>query len=201
MRGWPLQQYLLAVSVADAMYSIIMTMLTTLVSFCLWEFNNDKSLNVDLKVCYVNSLLDILLAEYFTSCLALFNIIVEIVVTWQRVVMISKKSNHERAYRPWVICVLIFAFAMAVYSPVLFMSRVRTEETRNETNGAVRRGYFPEKTEFGKSQEGLVIMKLTVLVRMILVIVVLSIVNVVASIKFTAFYKRKLALKEIIRGL
>jgi hypothetical protein len=176
-----------------------MTVMTTLLSNCAWEKDNNKSENADISICFLFSILDILLSNYFTSCLALSNIIIEIVVTCQRVIIISNKGSNERARRPWLVCLIIFIISLTVYSPVLFMSQVKTEETRNVTT--VRRDYYPGMTDFGKSKVGLFLKQLIALLRIGLVLVVLSIVNCIASVKYTAFYNRKLALKEIIRGL
>jgi hypothetical protein len=198
MRVWPLQQYLLVMSVVDALYVIIMTVMVTLLSNCAWEKKNNTPENVDMNHCLLFSVLDILLSDYFTSCLALFNIITEIVVTCQRVVLIT--NNSETLYRPWVVCLVIFIISLAVYSPLLFMSKVYTEEMRNATTGVVHRGYYPARTDFGRSKVSLFIKQTTAFLRMGLVLVVLSIVNLIASIKYTAFYNRKSALTEIIRG-
>jgi hypothetical protein len=201
MRAWPLQQYLLVMSVADGMYTLTMVIMTTLISYCVSEREKNSSEDSDIKVCFAYALFNIWLSDFLSSSIALFNICVEILVMYQRILLISREARNEKMRRPSFVCAFIFTISLVVYSPVLFMSHIRTEAIRNEITGAVRREYFVEKTEFGKSESGLLIMKLTVFVRIGLVIVVLSIVNVIASIKFTAFYKKKSALKDIIRGL
>jgi hypothetical protein len=187
MRGHPLFRYLLAMSVSDFVYSLSMVMMIPLSTACFWVKENNKDEDVDITICYVFYKHNLLFQEYLTSCLALFNIILEIIVTCQRIRLLSREARSENMSRPWVVCVLAFGFSLAFYSPVLFMNEVYAVETRNETTSAVRRDYLYGKTKFGKSVEGLFLAKLLALVRIILVTVVLTIANIIASIKFTAF--------------
>jgi hypothetical protein len=201
MRHHPILRYLLVMSLADALYTLSMSLFVPVSSLCVWLRENERDDDVDLLICYVSMWHYILISEYFTSCLALFNVLVEIHITCQRIKLISSEArNNEKAMKPFVICTVIFAVSLAVYSPVLFMNKITTVETRNETTGAVRRDYINGKTEFGKSQAAVYIEKSLTVFRIFLISVALSIVNVVASVKFTAFYKRKSALKERIRG-
>jgi hypothetical protein len=81
------------------------------------------------------------------------------------------------------------------------MYETKTEEVRNETTGAMRRDYYFGKTEFAKTKEALIIAKFLTFLRMGLIAIVLTAVNVIASVRYTNFFKQKTALKQIIRGL
>jgi hypothetical protein len=209
MRRHPILQYLLAVSLSDAVYTLSMAVILVLAKSCEYERANRKINNsqhfTDARVCFYYSLFVNLLSEYLTSCLALFSILVEILVTFQRMRLISTDtsnlSNEPEKHRSYSICAVLLGCSLAVYSPVLCMNEVRTIETSGWNNETVmRRDYASGKTEFGKTATGLFIVKALTLTRMSLVIVVLTVANVITSIKFTSFYKRKSALKQIIRG-
>jgi hypothetical protein len=178
-----------------------MTLIIPFGSACARERENNQANNTDLTVCYVLYTLIVWLPDFITSSLALFNICVEILVTYQRISLISRPARSEREDTPWVACSLIMVVSLAAYTPALFMKEVYNVETRNKTTGGVKIDYFSKKTEFGKSSTALLIEESLTLVRMVLVICVLTIVNIVAFVKFTAFYKQKSALKEIIKGI
>jgi phosphatidylglycerophosphate synthase len=191
-------------SVSDLMYLFSITMMIPLGTACAREKVNNKSESGDFKVCYVVYMLYIWLSDFLTSCLALLNIIIEIFVTVQRILLISTGALHNQTrptHRPLVVCATFFAISLAIYSPVLFMHKVRSEETRNETTSSVRKDYFYERTEFGKSKGALFLVESITIVRFFLVIVVLTIVNIVASIIYAAYYKKKRATIQAIRGL
>jgi hypothetical protein len=201
MRYHPILQYLLAMSIADAVYTLSMTLIIPFSSWCGWLQDNNNYKDFDLITCLPTLWHYKLVSEYFTSCLALFNILVEIHITCQRIKLISKEArNNEIEHRPWIACVIIALVSLTVYSPVLFINQARTVEIRNETTGSIQRGYFNEKTDFGNSSEAKLIEQMLLFTRIFLISVVLTVVNSIASIKYTAFYKRKSALKELIRG-
>jgi hypothetical protein len=140
---------LLAMSVSDLVYSISITMMVPMAKACSWEKENNQSEDADLQVCYVLYTLFLWVSDFLTSCLALFNIILEIFVTCQRIRLMTKGAVYNQTkpkLRPLVVFALVFAVSLTIYSPVLFMNEVRTEETRNETTGSVRKDYFYEKT-------------------------------------------------------
>jgi hypothetical protein len=204
----PLLQYLLVMSICDAVYTLSLALTMPLAVECTRQREQHKSANTsaDLKICQVFSFYLYLVPEYLTSCLALFNICVEIVITAQRMRLISTQAasfltrKSENKQRVLFVCVLLFICVIGVYSPVLVINKVSVVETGNKTSGAVRRDYFFSKTKFGRTIEAKLIEKLLAFIRVGLVMV-LTVVNVIASVQFTSFFKRKHALKEIIRGL
>jgi hypothetical protein len=189
-------------SLSDAIYTLsgLITMIP-LKSACPKD-NNEKLENINLNSSYALSVLSLLLSEYFTSCLALFNILIEIVITCQRIGLISRGNRIESRNRAWLVCATLFAASLAIYTPVLFINEVDVVETiSNQTTNLLERDYTYRKTEFGKSTSGYIVFKIIIIFRVTLVTVVLSIVNVIASVKFTSFFKRKHAIKKSIRGI
>jgi hypothetical protein len=206
MRQKPLLQYLYAMSVVDAVYFACMATVSLFARVCLWTINNvniDREIDVDLKVCYFCSFSILWLSEYFGSALALSNIILEIKVNSQRISLMSPSSSNCaqcHRFRPRLVWTCVLIVSHFCYTPVLFMYEIKTVETRNVTTGLVIRGYFYSPTEFGLSSGALLIPKLLTLVRMGLVVIVLTVVNVIAIVKFTVFFKRKSAIKYSIIG-
>jgi hypothetical protein len=205
MRKKTLFQYMLVMSVSDLIYSVSMIIIVPIAMGCSWEKKNFQFENqADLQVCHILYTLFIWVSDFLTSCLAFFNIILEIFVTCQRIRLISTgsvKNQKRQKHRPLIVFTLVFAVSLAIYSPVMFMNEVKCEELRNETTGSVRKDYFYKKTAFGKSNEGLYIVESITALRVFLVIVVLTVVNIVAAVIYAAFYKRKRAMKHEIRGL
>jgi hypothetical protein len=201
MRHHPILQYLLAMSLADAVYTLSMALGVPFSNWCSWLHENNNDQNIDFIVCYYSAWHYILVSEYFTSCMALFNILVEIHITRLRIKLISREArNNETEHRPWIVCMLISLASFAAYTPVLFMNEVISVETRNETMDTVHKDYFNVRSQFGQSSNATFFEQFLVITRICLISVVLTVVNAVASVKYTAFYKRKSAMKEIIRG-
>jgi hypothetical protein len=204
MRSKPILQYMLAMSVSDLIYSVSMIMIVPIARACSWEKENNKSENADLKVCYVLYTLFLWVSDFLTSCLALFNIILEIFVTCQRIRLITNVGVYNQTrekLQPLTVFSIVFAVSLAMYSPVLFMNEVRCVETRNVNMSSVRKNYYYEKTAFGKSDSALYLLESITALRVFLVIVILTVVNIVTAVIYAAYYRRKRAMKHVLRGL
>jgi hypothetical protein len=191
-------------SVSDLIYSMSITMMVPLAASCYWKKEHDKSENADLKVCYVLYTLLLWVSDYLTSCLALFNIMLEIFLTCQRIRLIKSDTVLNQARqrpRPLVVCAILLTISLTVYLPVLFMNETTSKETRNETTGSVRKDYFYQKTDFGKSSGASRLAESITIMRMCLVIVILTIANTIASVLYGRFYRKKNAILHVIRGL
>ena len=85
----PILKYILAVSISDVLYSLSMIVALPLLSACADQKEQNSSANADLQVCRLYFELQIYLGDYLTSCLALFNIVVEVLITFQRMILLT----------------------------------------------------------------------------------------------------------------
>jgi hypothetical protein len=160
------------------------------------------SLDSDLASCYVTSLLFIIIVEYLTSCLAILNIFIEIFLTAQRICVLSaiRMSIFKKEYLNRV-CSAFVAISLLIYTPVLFMNKIDPAVPSNQTKNSnyPLSDYVVNKTEFGQTRLGIGILNALTIFRIVLVGCVLSGLNVVAIVKYRAYFSRKLSLINLKR--
>jgi hypothetical protein len=89
---------------------------------------------------YLMQLAGLYLTNYFTSCLALFNILIELIVSFQRLLILKNVESCKcmRSTTPYLILTLFFIFSLIVYSQEVIFWLVLPIETismnsKNET--------------------------------------------------------------------
>lgn len=142
----------------------------------------------------------VILSEYLTSCLAIFNIIMECFLTVQRIIVIlNKTSKFANFQRVGLVSSLIFVFSFAIYAPVLFMTKPQFYETLNFTRdgkpASFKNDYVMAKTKFGKTKLALWFVNGLTIARMFMVIVVLLILNIIV-IAIMKLYLNKTILRQ-----
>lgn len=105
--------------------------------------------------------------DYFTSCLAINNILLEIYVSLQRFMIISNKKFLQNS-RPILVIVFISIFSIFYYLPVIFLKRLVSIPNEN---------FVLENTKFGSSSFGKIISIILSLTRLILASMVLFLIN------------------------
>ncbi len=183
---------LVVMAFVDFLYTV------TLFGFRMTELACNKNPAVDCpNIQYLFFAGYILVSDYLTSCLAFFNILLEIFITLQRLFMISNKLPHmKNSSKMKIVSLVICVISFSIYIPVLFMKRVELKPNQNEDLKV--REYQLVKTEFGQSKAATVIMNCQILTRIFLLLVVLLVLNTVTVFKFRRFLKRrKLHLEKI----
>jgi hypothetical protein len=177
----PLYTFLLVMATVDSLYGIIITSLRW--ADCIKENQNECSPYLNLA----NMILYISMSEYLTSCMALFNILLEIFLTLQRIFLISNMQIGRNASVKKVCLTLAF-ISLVFYSPVLFIDKI---VTTNGTDGSQGINFKRVRTEFGKTKYAMWTLIGLNSTRTLLVTVVLLIINIVAIVKFNAYLERK----------
>jgi hypothetical protein len=110
----------------------------------------------------------------------MFSILMEIYITFQRIFMISKsrKDPFMRKIRLKLVSSVILGASILMYTPVVFMQRVKHIEMRNETLNTVRHDYTVKKSEFGLTAQAVAVFNVLSVTRIILVFQVLLVVTV-----------------------
>jgi hypothetical protein len=141
------------------------------------------------RVHFIFNMAHIWISDYATSCMALFNILLEIFITLQRLFTVS---NHlpsiKNISKVKLVCIIIFIISFSAYLPVLFMKRVELKPEQNPQS-AVKQ-YWLIKTEFGKSKAATNIMNLLNVSRVFLFSFVLLVLNFMTVFRFRRFLKR-----------
>jgi hypothetical protein len=125
-------------------------------------------------------LYSILIDDYLSSCLAINNILIELFISAQRLSIILNYQLLKRA--PFKLTASIIAcVSLLYYSPVLFLKHII----------ATTNGFELEETLFGQTECGRVFPVALSTLRLLLVTVCLSSVNILCLLKFRLYVTRK----------
>jgi hypothetical protein len=178
-------KYQFATAVADSLFSLLV--LSSLVFNC-----PPAKCTTSTKVL-MNHLAYILNSEYLSSCMAFFNILMEIFLTVQRIFAVRTSHVFWRSLRVKQVIFALLLVSFAYYSPVLFYNKIiPVEDFRLPSNSS----YALLSTEFGKTRLAKLILISLTSIRISLVTVVLFILNLMAIVKFKTYFQNKLILKE-----
>lgn len=127
----------------------------------------------------------IILYDYLTSCIAIFNILIEIFVTTQRYFLISKKKNLQNLH-PNLVMLVAAIFSLFYYTPIIFLKKICF---------VVNTGYKLVYTNFGLSKIGRLVPIVLSSIRLILASVILLIANAFTLKEFKNYLKQKRIMK------
>jgi hypothetical protein len=137
-----------------------------------------------LYICYI------WISDYLTSCLACFNILLEIFITIERLFTVSNQlPTMKNNTKVKIIILAILIISLSVYLPVLFMKRVEMKLDQGPDVEIEQYGLV--KTDFGKSEAATIIINTLSILRVLLVSVVLFVLNLVTVFRFKRFLKRR----------
>lgn len=169
-------KYSLVISIADLLYSLIITEIS------LVQFFGD-----DLNQQAIKLLNEKFFDEYFTSCIAIFILLIDVYISLQRYFIVSNKYIWYMNCVPFkasftVILMLSFAY----YLPSLTLFRVKH---------ICSDVYMLDLTEFGQTTFGVVIRIVLNMGRILLLICVLPIINIFIWLQLKRAMKKKKMLK------
>lgn len=126
--------------------------------------------------------------EYFTSCLAIYCILIEIYISIKRYLLIINKRILERLSNGLVILVL-GVISLIYYAPILFIYKIESYQV--VVNNQTQTYYTTMSSYFGQTEIGKLIPTILSSVRAILVTIVLLIINIVSSLAFKRHMEKK----------
>lgn len=134
-------------------------------------------------------LYSLIIDDYLTSCMAFNNILIELFLSIQRLSIVLNRSFLRNAPF-WRIVFVIFGVSLVFYAPVISLKVIDRTDEQNATT-ATSFGYELKMSTFGDSSFGRLVLPILSTVRVILVSVCLSSVNVFCLFKFRAYMRRK----------
>jgi hypothetical protein len=126
----PIYIYLRAHSIADILYMI--GVLICDISFLIHYVSNR------IIKAFIIKLAGLYICLYFTSCLAIFNILIELIVSFQRFLILknAKYCKCIRTTTPYIVLPIIALFSLVVYLHEIIFFQVYPEVCDNNgTNG------------------------------------------------------------------
>ncbi len=178
-------KYFLLVSKIDLMYSSSMIWLSFYVMICFHD-----SVKTDSPLYYYLQFFYLALSEYFTSVLALTNILIEVYLSLQRIFALNKKIFIQNRHFKTVLLVIAL-ISIIYYIPVLFVSNIqgRTHSSLKHNRSIVV--FVIGKTGFGNSYAGKFTVKFLTLCRIILVTFGLCVLNTITIAKYSKYLRAK----------
>jgi hypothetical protein len=175
-------EYLLVMSVVDFLYSLVGLIWQLLAKYC-----NEG------KMCgeygqYFAIAYTIAIPIYYMSSMALFNILMEIFLTLDRLLMILNKPIIVKKTKLRIIVPSFAVFCTVYYVPLLFQNKITPFLNNVWPN---RTQYRMDATEFGLSDAGKVIPTVLSVIRLVLIFFVLFILNIITIVLFNTYQSRK----------
>ncbi|RNA04434.1 hypothetical protein BpHYR1_052027 [Brachionus plicatilis] len=170
-------KYYLISSIFDTLYMFSIFLYTLIACGYPCEKLNKNGL---IKFIYLIAVYD-----YLTSCIAIYNILIEIFVTTQRYFLISRKKTLQNL-NPNLVMFITILVSLLYYSPIVFLKKICF--TANI-------GFTMVYTNFGLSEVGRLVPIVLSSIRLILASVILLIANIFTLIEFKKYLKQKRLMK------
>jgi len=137
--------------------------------------------------------------EYLTSCMAMFNLFIQIFLSIQRIFLVTnKKFLHNIAV--WKVVLIIAILSLTFYIPVLVVQKiVKTENNKNTTisQSYDENMYSVVSTEFGLSSAGTTFKTLLKVGRISTATIIFTIVNTINYVSFRRFFNKRSKLLKL----
>ena len=184
-----LYKFLLIMCAADFLY------LSTFVFMYIYRIFCDGRLiqsECSTTAKYIDLFNELVIDEYFTSCLAIFNISMEIYLTLDRLFLVTQVKIFKN-FNSNIIIIIIGIFASLYYFPLLFIyqiQEIRTNLTINSLNYTIT--YDITKTNYGNSKIGILTPTILSLIIITIVTFILFSLNILNIIKYKKYFDQKI---------
>lgn len=169
-------KYSLVISIADLLYSLIIIEIS-LVQFFYQALNQQVIKLINGKF----------LDEYFTSCVAIFILLIDVYISLQRYLIVTNKYTwYMKSVSFKASLMMILMLSLIYYLPSLALFRVE------HICGGV---YILDSTEFGRTTFGVVVRIVLNMGRILLLICVLPVMNIFIWIQLKRAMKKKKMLR------
>lgn len=182
--------YLLIIAVADFLY-----LGPLLISNVLNKACSASSTQCSSGVQYLALFMSISIQDYLSSSLAVFNIVMEIFLTIQRLYIFNNKVFPHPRFQVRHVFAIISIFSLLFYVPICFQTVIQTQYVELK-NGTMVIEYSLVKTTFGKS----VIGKLTPVILSTIRLILCGPILLAASIANIVYFQRYLDKKMSVSG-
>jgi hypothetical protein len=146
------------------------------------------------KMKQIDHIFYLIVDQYITSCLAIFNIMIEIYLTIDRLLMVCN-SHWLKKIKTKIMIEVIGGIAIFYYLPVFFLWTVVEEVYIVQETGQIASIYSQLPSPFGDSAAGKSIPITLSFIRVFNVTIVLLTLNVINIIKFRSYFAKKSNIK------
>ena len=129
-------------------------------------------------------------SSYFTSCLAIFGVLIENFISLKRLLLIKNKRTLENM-APYRVLLTLLIVAFLYYAPVFLVQKINEIPISRSL-----KIYLPGSTDLGQTSVGKLILPVLTGLRIVLTVVCLPIINIISLIEFRKYMRRK----ESVRG-
>jgi hypothetical protein len=137
---------------------------------------------------YISQWLSLYNDEYFTACLAIFIILIEILISIHRYLTIANSDNYDfKNVSPYLASMILFLISLISYSPILLFKSIKRIPNTNS--------YQIIHSEYNKNVEFYLLITINI-VRGPVFMTILVIVNFLTLKKFRAQMDRKKQIKQ-----
>jgi hypothetical protein len=132
----------------------------------------------------------IVIDEYLTSCMAVFNLLIQIFLSLQRIFLVLNKSYLQNI--SLIKSILILAsISLIFYSPILTIQRIELSHPNATSNAHMPLLYSIVHTHFGETAFGQSVPTVLSSLRIFLATILLSIVNIINFIAFKRYFEKR----------
>jgi hypothetical protein len=174
----PSYRYMLSNSITNFFYLIFLFMDAIFV-VCL---------NCLSSQTYFAALYSIAIDGYFTSCLAIYRILIDITLSVRTLRILKNKKWLEKVSHTWIMAFWFF-FSLIFYAPQAFAYAIYTWQS--SLYGTLLL-YYADFNDFGNTLVYVVISNVETSIRLFLAVVVLSVINFLNVIEFRKRFQRKI---------
>lgn len=177
----PTFKYMLATSVSDIVYLVLTT----------WNIFKYCS-ECPLYSSFITQVYLIYLNDYLTSSLALFNILVDILISFQRYSILINKAHCLNVPCKWMLLILL-TISLAYYFPLVFFKDILviSNTTVSNTSNEYIVKYAATKNKLGVSDVGRILPIAMTVGRIFLGVIVLTLINILNAYEFRKRFSKK----------
>ena len=175
----PSFKYMLAISISNVFYLGINSYWFT---FYCQGFHLNKY--------YLTQIYSLYFSEYFERCCALFSLIVEIFLSYERYMVLLNRMNYRNETHNYVLFILLM-IALVYYMPLLIFKEIKNFETNSTVMDNSQASYYHlERTEIGSNSIGKILPIILTSLRLFLNICVLTTFNLLNLYEFRKRYSK-----------
>ena len=184
---------MLVISVVDFFY-LLFFLISSFISDCKQYCTHMSSMRYEVK------LFDLYIEDYLSSCLALFVIFIEIILSFKRYLILSNSRRFQNEFVNKLTVAIAFIVSLIYYIPVLYVKEIVEYQWDNSTSKNTKaptlKKYELVKSDFGKTPFGKALPITLGSIRLLLATFLLSFINILTSIRFKFRLKNKVKVKS-----
>jgi hypothetical protein len=170
-------------SINNLIYILISISYPILAAIFHFEISNEKKSFLEL-------LFFLIAIEYLNNCFALFNILMQLFLTIQRIFLLMNKPFFKNVFI-WKVTFAFYLFSFVFNSPLFSIQTIRQRTEGGKNNQTVIEYYSLAPTSFGQTSFGRQVRPILISIRLLLICVVLSALNLFNYYLFKKYAQRK----------